>query len=89
VSAARVAISLARDHILRGEHSVANGWVGRARRLLAEAGPVAEAGWLGIVRTHIALYADRDPPQARRLAGEAVAVGRAVGSRDVEMQALA
>jgi DNA-binding CsgD family transcriptional regulator len=89
VSAARVAISLARDHILRGEHSVANGWVGRARRLLAEAGPVAEAGWLGIVRAHIALYADRDPPQARRLAAEAVAVGRAVGSRDVEMQALA
>jgi hypothetical protein len=89
VSAARVAISLARDRILRGEHSVANGWVGRARRLLAEAGPVAEAGWLGIVRTHIALYADRDPPQARRLAGEAVAVGRAVGSRDVEMQARA
>jgi hypothetical protein len=89
VSAARVAISLARDHILRGEHSVANGWVGRARRLLAEAGPVAEAGWLGIIRTHIALYADRDPPQARRLAGEAVAVGRAVGSRDVKMQALA
>jgi tetratricopeptide (TPR) repeat protein len=50
---------------------------------------VAEAGWLGIVRAHIALYADRNPPQARRLAAAAVAAGRAVGSRDVEMQALA
>jgi hypothetical protein len=89
VSAARVAVSLAKDHVLRGEHSVANGWVGRARRLLAEAGPVAEAGWLGIVRAHIALYADRDPPQARRLVREAIAVGRAVGSRDVEMLGLA
>jgi hypothetical protein len=37
VSAARVAISLARDHILQGERSVANGWLGRAERLLAEA----------------------------------------------------
>ena len=39
VSAARVAISLARVHILQGERSIANGWVARAQRLLAAAGP--------------------------------------------------
>jgi hypothetical protein len=55
VSAARVAISLARDHILQGERSVANGWVGRAQRLLAEAGPLVESGWLSIVKAHLAL----------------------------------
>jgi LuxR family transcriptional regulator, maltose regulon positive regulatory protein len=70
VSAARVAISLARDHILQGERSVATGWVGRAQRLLAEAGPLVESGWLSIVKAHLALYADHDPPQARRHAQE-------------------
>jgi tetratricopeptide (TPR) repeat protein len=89
VSAARIAISLARDHILQGERSVANGWVGRAQRLLAEAGPLVESGWLSIVKAHIALYADRDPPQARRHAQAAVAIGQAIGSREVEMLALA
>jgi LuxR family transcriptional regulator, maltose regulon positive regulatory protein len=89
VSAARIAISLARDHILQGERSVANGWVGRAQRLLAEAGPLVESGWLSIVKAHIALYADRDPPQARRHAQDALAIGHAIGSREVEMLALA
>jgi DNA-binding CsgD family transcriptional regulator len=89
VSAARIAIALARDHILRGDRSVTNGWVGRAQRLLAEAGPVLEAGWLAVVRAHVALYADLDPFQARRHAEEALAVGRAMGSRDVEMTGLA
>jgi DNA-binding NarL/FixJ family response regulator len=89
VSAARVAISLARDHILHGERAVANGWVGRAERLLAEAGPLAESGWLSIVKAHIALYADRDLPLARRRAQDAIALGQAIGSREVEMLALA
>lgn len=89
VSAARVAISLARDHILHGERSIANGWVARAQRLLAEAGPLVESGWLSIVKAHLALYADRDPPEARRHAQDAVAIGQAIGDRDVEMSALA
>jgi LuxR family transcriptional regulator, maltose regulon positive regulatory protein len=89
VSAARVAISLARDHILHGERAVANGWVGRAQHLLAEVGPGVESGWLSIVKAHIALYADRDPPKARRLAQDAVAIGQAIGDRDVAMLALA
>lgn len=89
VSAARVAISLARDHILQGERSVANGWVGRAQRLLAEAGPLVESGWLLIVKAHLALYADHDPPQARRHAQDAIVIGRRIGSREVELLALA
>jgi ATP/maltotriose-dependent transcriptional regulator MalT len=63
--------------------------VGRARRLLAGKGPLAESGWLAIVRAHIALYADHDPPQARRHAQEGTAIGQAIGNRDVEMLALA
>lgn len=89
VSAARVAVTLVWDRILKGERSVANGWVGRAESLLADLGPVEESGWLTIVKAHIALLADRDPPEAHRLAQEATALGRAVGNRDVEMLALA
>jgi LuxR family transcriptional regulator, maltose regulon positive regulatory protein len=89
LSAARVAISLARDHILQGERSIANGWVARAERLLADAGPSGESAWLWIIKAHIALYADRDPPRARRQAQNAVAIGHAIGNRDVEMLALA
>ena len=89
VSAARVAISLARDHILQGERSVANGRVGRADRLLAEAGPLVESGWLSIVKAPLALYADHDSPQARQHAQDAIAIGQTIRSREVEMLALA
>jgi len=88
-SAARVAISLVWDHIFRGERSIAGGWVGRAEKLLEDLGPVEELAWLAVVKSHIALMVDRDPPEAARLAGEGVAIGRAVGSMDVEMLALA
>jgi hypothetical protein len=50
---------------------------------------LVESGWLTIVKAHIALYADRDPPQARRHAQARVAIGQAIGSREVEMLALA
>jgi tetratricopeptide repeat protein len=50
---------------------------------------LVESGWLTIVKAHIALYADRDPPQARRHAQAGVAIGQAIGSREVEMLALA
>jgi DNA-binding CsgD family transcriptional regulator len=89
VSAARVAIALARDHVLRGDRSVANGWVSRAQRLLAGMAPLPESGWLAIIKAHIALYADRDPAQGRRHAQEGTAIGQAIGDRDVELQALA
>jgi DNA-binding CsgD family transcriptional regulator len=88
-SAARVAVSLAWDHIFRGERSVAGGWVARAERLLEGLGPVAEAGAVAIVRAHIALMVDRDPVEAHRLAIEGTGIGRRVGSRDLEMLALA
>ena len=42
VSAARIAISLARDHILQGERSVANGWVLAAELTLS---PTHTAAW--------------------------------------------
>jgi len=87
--AARVATSLAMDHCtFRGEAAPAGGWIRRAERLLA--GVVCrELGWLLIVKTHMVLMYQHDPPGARRLAAEAGSLGSALGDIDLEMLAMA
>jgi LuxR family maltose regulon positive regulatory protein len=86
--AARVAAALAWDYeSFRGELAVANGWIRRGRRLLEGLPPSAELGQLALREGELALHADSG--EARRLAAESMAIGRAIGSVDIEMTGLA
>jgi tetratricopeptide (TPR) repeat protein len=47
-NAGRLATYLAGEHRIDGERAAAAGWLARTRRLLADAPPGPEAGWLAI-----------------------------------------
>jgi LuxR family maltose regulon positive regulatory protein len=88
LGAGRVATAIARDYeIYRGEPAVASGWVQRGRRQLEGLEQSVEYGWLCLREGEIALRSDTG--EARRLAAEGAAVGRALGSVDLEMTGLA
>lgn len=89
-SAARVAIFVAWDYYAyRGQAAVASGWLGRARRLLDGLDPCPEHGLLWIADAHFALMLRNETEEAARLAAETAALGRDLGSVDLEMLALA
>ncbi len=84
--AARLAIYLAGEHRIDGQAAAANGWIARARRLLAdeqEAQP--EIGWLEIEEAKRAA----EPAEAERHARAALDVAQSLGDPDVECMALA
>ncbi len=83
--AARLAIYLAGEHRIDGKAAAANGWIGRARRLLADEKAVPEIGWLEI---EDAKRAD-DPAEAERHARAALDIAQTLGDPDVECMALA
>ena len=83
--AARLAIYLAGEHRIDGKAAAANGWIGRARRLLADEEGLPEIGWLEIEE---AKRAD-DPAGAERHARAALDIAQALGDPDVECMALA
>src|SRR5581483_1596992 len=86
--AARVAAAIAWDYqTFRGELAVAQGWLRRARRQLEGLEPTPELGWVALREGSIALQ--RDTGEARQLAVEGSAIGRALGSIDLEMTGLA
>jgi LuxR family maltose regulon positive regulatory protein len=88
VDAARVAIALAWDYrAVRGERAVADGWLGRARRLLEGRAPTREQGWLALREASFALPGDA--ALARERSAEAEALGRDLDDVDLEMTALA
>jgi LuxR family maltose regulon positive regulatory protein len=88
-SAARIAAWLAADHLLfRGEPAVANGWLQRAHSLIDGLEPCADHGWLAIHEGHIAVALDEDTGKARRLAAQAVELGRRFGAPELEMLGL-
>jgi LuxR family transcriptional regulator, maltose regulon positive regulatory protein len=88
-SATRMALWLSDDHAdLRGEPAVAEGWFSRATRLAADLDPCPEKGWLAVFEAHAALDRD-DLDLARRLAADAVEVGRRHRQVDLEMFAVA
>jgi len=65
-SAARMALWIGDDHIeFRGAEAVAEGWFGRASRLLDEVAPSPEHGWLAVFEAH-ALLDGNDPVNAPR-----------------------
>ena len=88
VDAARVATALAWDYrSVRGEPAVSDGWLARARRLLAGTGPSLERGWLALREASFSV--PRDTRGARDRCAEAAALGRELGDTDLEMTALA
>jgi LuxR family transcriptional regulator, maltose regulon positive regulatory protein len=85
--AARVAAWLAADWLeFRGEQAVANGWMRRAHRLLHGAEPGPGHGWLAVHEA--SMIVDEDTQTARRLAAEAVEIGRRFGVPELEMVGL-
>jgi hypothetical protein len=87
--AARVALWLGDAYIeFRGATAVADGWFGRAARILEDLGPTPEHGWLAVFEANAAL--DRhDVAAAKRLAEHARGLGRRFGAVDLEMFSLA
>ena len=88
-SAARIAAWLAAACLeFRGEPAVANGWLQRAHSLLDDLEPGPDHGWLAIHEADIALAMDEDTVTARRLAAQAVELGRRFGVPELEMVGL-
>jgi DNA-binding CsgD family transcriptional regulator len=65
--------------------AAANGWLGRAQRLLADAAPGPMHGWVQVARA----YRMHDLDAAARLTAEAADLARAAGDSDLELTALA
>jgi len=88
-SAARVAVWLAWDTwAFRGEHAVSNGWLQRARSLLAGLPPCAEQAWLAVREGSLCLMEDGDPDRAHALAAEGMRLARLARNIDLEMLGL-
>jgi LuxR family transcriptional regulator, maltose regulon positive regulatory protein len=88
--AARMAVYLAYDYYsFKGEYAITNGWLQRAHRLLATLETAPEHGLLAIYEGALSLHLQNDNVTALRLGGEAVNIGRQVGSIDLEMLGLA
>lgn len=87
--AARVATSIATDHTdFRGELAVAQGWLGRAQRLLEGLEPCEEHGWLWVHDAEKRLMVG-DLAGARELGARAAALGDQLGLVDLQMMGLA
>jgi LuxR family transcriptional regulator, maltose regulon positive regulatory protein len=87
--AARMATWLAVDELdFRGAFAVANGWLGRARRLLDELEPAPEHGWLAFQEGYLA-HAAGETAAATEQAARAADLGRRFGVRDLQMLGLA
>src|ERR671914_1367919 len=80
-----LATYLAGEHRIDGRTAASAGWLSRARRLLADAGPSPERGWLAIEEAKRA----GDPAEAERHAGAALEIAHDLGDADVECMALA
>ena len=85
-SAARVAVWLAWDAwAFRGEHAVSNGWLQRARSLLAGLPECPEQAWLEVREGSLCLMEDGDPDRAHSLAAEGIRIARHTQNVDLEM----
>lgn len=84
--AAYDAAFLAWDHgAMRGATAVANGWLQRARRLVATLPPSGEQAWLALIEA--SFHLDTDAEAVLRLSSEAEPLAREHGTLDVEMTA--
>ncbi len=86
VAAARMAMWLAKDHDdFRGEVALANGWLARARRLLADQPLAPEHGWLPVLECWGTAASERDPDAIAACARRAIEVARSCGDGDLEL----
>jgi len=84
-AAARVAAWLAADfREFRGEDAVGRGWLVRARRLLDQAPPGPDHGWVAVIDGDFALNVDGDARETERLGSLAAGLGREHGVADLE-----
>ncbi|OGM58792.1 hypothetical protein A3A75_00710 [Candidatus Woesebacteria bacterium RIFCSPLOWO2_01_FULL_39_10] len=87
--AARIATWLAWDYnAIRGELAVANGWIGRASRLLKGLALSPEHGWLAIREGATVLLSNSDTTTALKLAREAQKIGHSLKLIDLEIVGL-
>ncbi len=82
-TAVAAAIVLSRENLLRNAHSVANGWLNRAERLLADMPENIGHGWLAACRSFYASVTGQND-LALREAERAYEIGRRLGNRDIE-----
>jgi DNA-binding NarL/FixJ family response regulator/Tfp pilus assembly protein PilF len=80
-----LAIYLAGEHRIDGQHAAGAGWLSRAQRLLAGEETVPELGWLAIEEAKRA----EDPKPAEHRAQAALDVAHELGDPDIECMALA
>src|ERR671914_1775808 len=85
VRAGGLATYLAGEYRIDGRTATSAGWLSRARRLLADAGPSTERGWLAIEDAKRA----GDPADVERHAREALEIAHELADADVECMALA
>ena len=85
LSAGGLATYLAGEHRIDGRTAASAGWLSRARRLLADAAPSPELGWLAIEEAKRA----GDPADAERHAQAALDLAHELADADVECMALA
>ena len=84
-----MALWIGDDHLeFHGASAVAEGWFGRASRLLSSVSPAAEHGWLIVFEAHSLLSAG-DALSAMSRAAESRDLGRQCGAVDLEMFSLA
>jgi ATP/maltotriose-dependent transcriptional regulator MalT len=89
-NAARVATLVGLDHgEFRGDFAVASGWMQRAESLLRDSEPSAELGWLRLYQGFMATFYENRLDAAHALGEAGAAIGRQVGSFDIEMMAVA
>ena len=87
-AAARVATAIGTDHTdFRGELAVAQGWLGRAQRLLEGLEPCEEHGWLWVHDAEKRLMVG-DMATARELGARAAALGDRLALVDLHMMGL-
>ena len=88
-AAARVATSIGTDHTdFHGELAVAQGWLGRAQRLLEGLEPGPEHGWLWVHQAEKRLMVG-DMAGARELGARAAVLGDQLDLVDLQMMGLA
>ncbi len=76
---------LSAEHRIDGRHAEADGWLSRARRLLAEVPRAPEHGWLAIEEAK----RSADPGEAERHARAALDIAHELADPDIECMALA
>lgn len=86
LQAANLATYLAAEHRIAGEPAAASGWLARAERLLEDAPPCAERGWLAIEH---AKRSAATPARREEHAERAAGIGRELHDPDLEAAALA